>query len=608
MQLLNSTNPVTLNATATSPSAASTTTCNFTNCSYSAADSALLFSSIPDHVSDTTQAFTISAVKKADNSLSCTPAFASVTKTVNFACSYVNPSSGTWAPQVAGVALNSAGSATSACDSGGKSLSLNFNASGVASTATISGASTALNVRYADVGRLQLTATYSGSGSDSGLTMSGTSSFTVAPSSFAWSNLPATTVKAGNTFSGTVTAKNASGTTTPNYGREASPQVPTISLSRYTPTGTNTRDGSFTTGAVGSFSSGAATVSGMAWDEVGTLNFSAQIASYLGSGLSASGSTTTGPVRVTPDHFDMAVTPGCSTGSTAFTYAGSLVTGQTLVGQSLVVDLTARNAAGGTTQNYDGQASTANSPARNLSFTEVSALGGALVTANAIGASSFYQGLSTGSAGSLHGQVYYQFASKTTAPGALKLRATDTDNISTAGYESASGYTLRSGRLRVANGFGSEKSTLALTVTAEYWNGSAWVKNGDDSCTQVGSSAVVVSNIRNAQGGAGSWTTSATGPSTLSSGSGQITLSAPNSTGSLDLAINLGSSPAVDQSCNLNHPSSTGLGAQWLRSRNGAGPSAACSTSPWDRDPSAHVSFGIYTPESKKAVHAREIF
>ena len=39
----------------------------------------------------------ITAVKKSDNSATCVPAFASVSKSLNFKCAYVNPTTGTQA-------------------------------------------------------------------------------------------------------------------------------------------------------------------------------------------------------------------------------------------------------------------------------------------------------------------------------------------------------------------------------------------------------------------------------------------------------------------------------------------------------------------------------
>ena len=81
---------------------------------------------------------------------------------------------GSRAVRVAGSALNAANNANAACDGSERALSLAFNASGVAST----------SVQYADVGRLELLASYRGSGSDAGLVMSGSDFFVAAPASF----------------------------------------------------------------------------------------------------------------------------------------------------------------------------------------------------------------------------------------------------------------------------------------------------------------------------------------------------------------------------------------------------------------------------------------
>lgn len=44
---------------------------------------------------------------------------------------------------------------------------------------------------------------------------------------------------------------------------------------------------------------------------------------------------------------------------------------------------------------------------------------------------------------------------------------------------------VRFGRVRLQNLYGSEKLPLAIPVRAQYWNGSAFVPNADDSCTAV---------------------------------------------------------------------------------------------------------------------------
>ena len=89
----------------------------------------------------------------------------------------------------------------------------------------------------------------------------------------------------------------------------------------------------------------------------------------------------------------------------------------------------------------------------------------------------------------------------------------------------------------------------------------------------------------------------------ISGGSGTLTLSAPSpaSTGGVDIAINLGAT-TTDQSCLATHPARTGAALPWLRSVQGS-----CAAT-FDRDPAARASFGIYSPETRKTLHVREIF
>lgn len=52
--------------------------------------------------------------------------------------------------------------------------------------------------------------------------------------------------------------------------------------------------------------------------------------------------------------------------------------------------------------------------------------------------------------------------------------------------------TIRFGRLRLLNAHGSELLRLPVPLFAEFWNGSGFIKNRDDSCTQVPVPASVV--------------------------------------------------------------------------------------------------------------------
>jgi MSHA biogenesis protein MshQ len=202
--------------------------------------------------------------------------------------------------------------------------------------------------------------------------------------------------------------------------------------------------------------------------------------------------------------------------------------------------------------------------------------------------------------------VSYAFTSKTTAPQSLLLRAgnggSSTALVSSEGGTEAT-LALRSGRLRLSNAFGSAAAALQVPVVTEYWGGNAWLLNSADSCTALAGASVALSNPRSATGAASTATSSA-GSLAIGSGSGMLTLAAPSparSSLSLDLAVNLGSS-GTDQSCYGAHPATTGAAMPWLRSHNGS-----CAASA-DRDPAARASFGIFSPETRRTIHVRELF
>jgi MSHA biogenesis protein MshQ len=563
--------------------ASSATTCNFGNptCTFTAQDSGFIFD-VPDHVAEVQQAVSVSAVQKSNTSNACVPAFASQTKAVTFKCSYLNPGSGTLPVRVGGGALNASNSTAAACDATGRAVSLSFNASGVAST----------TVQYADAGQMQLNASYTGAtgSSEAGLTMTGSDTFVAVPASFTVAaNLisPATKYVAGVAFGATVTAKNSAGNTTPNYGKESSTATPTLTFNRVAPTGSGTSSGTFS-GNVGAFTSGVATGTNLVWTEVGIGDLTATISNYLGSSLSATGTTgTTGAVGpFIPHHFLIATTPGC-TASTAFTYSG----------QPFTTTITAQNAASGRTYNYTG----AYAKATTLTAATLAASVGTFGTTGAVAASSFTNGVATLSTPT------FTFVNKLTAPKSDAVRATDTDSVSSSGFETGAGMVWRSGRLKLSNAFGSEKSSLDMPAQTQYWSGNTWVLNDADSCTAVPVSAVARSNyLSNTGASTSAWTTTPTGTSfAFAGGKGTLTLGAPSptATGSVDIALNLGStSTTADVSCLTSHPATTGAGVPWLQSQNGN-----CATT-FDRDPSARATFGIYPAETKKTVHVRELF
>lgn len=154
-----------------SPAAVNATLCSIdggtpsSNCNLTFADSGLLVQA-PDLIAGKADTLTVTAVRTSDNSASCVPAFAKVSRPVQFWSTYVSPNEGS-SPVLLG------GSAISGNRGSPTTLTLNFNASGQAP----------LLLNYADAGQVQIDARYVGSSAsgDVGLTMDGADTFISRP-------------------------------------------------------------------------------------------------------------------------------------------------------------------------------------------------------------------------------------------------------------------------------------------------------------------------------------------------------------------------------------------------------------------------------------------
>ena len=520
-----------------------------------------------------------------------------------------------WATQCNNPSTCSAGNRLTLTGSSAVAIAGNPN-SGVASSTAVAmtfdaNGNAPFSFNYADAGQITLYASKAASGSLTGPLAGNSNAFVVRPAGLTVSaikcssyvagscatgaiaspgNNPAAAsasgtafIPAGSTFSASVTAVDSSGNATPNFGQESSPKTVRLTAALVQPSG-GAAPALNNASSFGAFSAGAATATSLNWPEVGiiTLTPSLTDSDYLGTG-NVSGSTSANVGRFYPHHFDVAVTPACS----SFSYAG----------QPFTASVTARNGLGSptTTSNYDGSGALSPVYAKALTLSDGGALGLGSLAGNSIAASAFTAGVAAGSPS-------YSFTSKTTAPQSLLLRATDADNASSAGYTEGA-MPLRSGRLRLSNAFGSASAALQVPVVAEYWSANTWVLNSADSCTTLAAANVALSNPRSASGAVSAATSSASAV-VLSAGSANLVLAAPAPAGSslgLDLALNLGST-AADQSCQASHPASTGAAKPWLRAQNGS-----CAASA-DRDPAARANFGIYSPETRKTVHVRDIF
>jgi MSHA biogenesis protein MshQ len=365
--------------------------------------------------------------------------------------------------------------------------------------------------------------------------------------------------------------------------------------------------------------SGVATASGLTYSEVG--NFSlAQYAVYddsfaevdsvkseCTSGFSntlsnsryscqfGSGSPITFG-RFVPDHFRVAgtLTNACSAG--AFTYMGQPFS------LSIANVVTAENAANSVTQNYTGSYAhgTTSFGAENadngtdltsrLTFSTGSWSNGTFTLTSASGTftrpTTATSDATWGAFESLDIGLTVNDSDVTTSP---QVSGADMNPGAAGGtnnlYKKFSGSPLRMrlGRLNLQNAYGSELLALPMSLTAEYWGGSYWLTNTDDSCTALTAPAFGSGLSLNL---ADNGLTTATLNNPLVSGNANLILSAPGAThtGYVDVTINIDSS------------------FPWLQFDWKGTPSDAT-----DDNPTARGTFGIYKGNSK-FIYIRELY
>ena len=451
---------VTLGISSSTPLPAAATEClntatNAASCDLTFYDSGFVYS-IPTQTSCAVSApVTIAAVRKDLTSQRCVPAFANRTADVNFWTTYVDPATGTRQ-----LTLNN-GSADTLLPtaSPGTAVPLAFDANGEAT----------VTVQYPDAGRLSLNSQFTGSGAESGLVMTGSADFVTKPARFVVqspdlnADCPSGDATcsvfraAGDAFNLTVRAACADGTVTPNFAHDNI----AIQHNLVAPAAGSPGSIAVTSTAITAADNGQTTITNQSVSEVGVFSFTAQLGTpWLGETAIGDAASNTSPNigRFTPAWFDVTRVNGCDAGN--FTYSG----------QPFVVTATAYNSAGNITGNYAG--------ALGFAFdTTVSDAGDTTnFTNNLIPAASFGAGIGTRS------DVTYTFPSPLTAPTTLTLRATDGDGISSLGHQEPA-TDIHSGRVRMANAFGSELLDLAVPMRVEHYDGSAFVDFPADTCS-----------------------------------------------------------------------------------------------------------------------------
>ncbi len=334
-------------------------------------------------------------------------------------------------------------------------------------------------------------------------------------------------------------------------------------------------------------SAGTATGSAFSYGEVGYFRFAGNgvyddtftaVDSALGdcaSGFSASGSkygcsfgnsaTTNYFGRFTPDHFDTTVTQGCSTGG--FTYSA----------QPFNTNITARNLNGTTTQNYDGSSNFS----KTITLSDANAVAGGSLAPASVAASAFTAGIANTTPA-------FSFTIAKTAPATIKLRATDTDSVTSSTTEGTA--NIRSGRLKLQNAYGSELLPLSIPLEAQYWNGTSYIRNQQDNCTILPASSIAMANYKNNLTACETQIGYSSGSGAFVSGvSHYLRLTKPSAgnNGSVDLTLNLNSASGI--TCSTATSSS-----------------ATTASIPWfGANPISRATFGIFkTP----IIYMRENF
>ena len=505
---------------------------NSSSCDMSFAAAGLTVTPV-NHVSAKLQSFSISAVQAPPSSTpqACVPLFKSTSKNLNLACSYGNPASGTLPVSVQGTGtfVPLASNSTSACSTVGANVNLAFNDQGVA-TAIMS---------YADVGQLNLKATYTGSATtgDAGLSMTGVGSVIVVPAAF---SVPVMTSpqRAGAPVAVSMSVLNSVGAVTPNFGNEkpAETVLPTLaSLVRPTTDEIAAPDTPAKPAMQGgvAFTNGSVASSDMNWPEVGTITIAFNLANpkgYLDANLAAPAPRMSEEVQFIPHHFITelikskdADQPKVSDGiaipcAAPLTCANDGEQGRyAYSGQAIGVRVTARALGGTPTKNYDHRVPSVLAPVLlegldaatgTISFPPSTPDGSsrltdgskAQTTVTGVAPAKFTLGIASP-------MVAYRFPGKAgvpikVAPTDVLLRARSTYpggaivSSSSAVIQNEARMTVLSGQWMVPHGYGSELLPVRLAVQVQYWNGTKWVTNLLDSISAIKKPDVVLANCK----------------------------------------------------------------------------------------------------------------
>lgn len=425
--------------------------------------------------------------------------------------------------------------------------------------------------------------------------------------------------RAGRPFRLAATALNAAGVTTSNYaGSPVANDLACVLPASGCVLGVLST-GTWSTAA------GTAVTTTASYSEVGALSLRLEDAGFAAvdaaDGSTLAERTILSPVfsigRFVPDHFELAPanTPvfltfnDASCASRAFTYVGQPF-GYATAPRAAI---SAKNAAGATTQNYAG---TLWKLAPAWATQTYAAVTGTLDTGLVGTPTVAGTGAGAGTLAAHPDDVLAFVRTTPVAPFAatitLTMRVRDEAETAVAGngiIDTAvpaqfadiafdAGNAMRFGRLALANAHGSELLALPVPIEAQYWDGSHFVRNVADACTRLAANQVALAGWRR---DLAPCETSVTLSGRFVAGRGNLRFSAPGAgnTGSVDLSVQLGNT-ASGSTCVGGAPGPVAPAAQpWLQ---GAWTGAA-----YDRNPAARASFGLYRG-NRTLIYQREMY
>ncbi|MBU1425323.1 MAG: DUF11 domain-containing protein [Gammaproteobacteria bacterium] len=201
--------------------------------------------------------------------------------------------------------------------------------------------------------------------------------------------------------------------------------------------------------------------------------------------------------RFIPDHFETAVyaVSGVPMPCPVGLVCPASYNGFVYSGQAFTTQVTARNLAGSSTQNYYSNF------AKAVTLSAWDAIGstttqnpgpGAVNIPAPLVATDFVGGVGVRKdvLGNPIPYVAYTFTTTPTAPTDIYLRAQDSDNVSSriAAAPATSiegGVKVLNGRIRVSNAYGSDLLPLTLTAVAQYYSANGWVNSSTDNVTNT---------------------------------------------------------------------------------------------------------------------------